>query len=58
MVAQLVAYLLLSLPLYHSSPTFQFINIFHFEKHIFVLKSQVALNELKLDSTNKCVHQS
>jgi hypothetical protein len=39
MVAQLVTYLVLSLSLYHSSRTFQFINIFPFEKRVFVLKS-------------------
>ncbi len=43
---------MLSLLLYHSTQTFQFNNIFLFEKHIFVLKLQVALNELELDSTN------
>jgi len=47
MVIQLVVYFVFSLPLYHSSRTFQFINISHF-----VLKPQVALNELKLNSTN------
>jgi hypothetical protein len=52
MVAQLVAYLGLSLSLYHSFRTFQFINISPFEEHAFVLKSQVALNELELNSTD------
>jgi hypothetical protein len=52
MVAQLVAYLGLSLPLYHSFRTFQFIHISPFEKHVFVLKSQVALNELEPNSNN------
>jgi len=51
MVTQLVIYLVLSLPLYHSSQTFQFINILTFEKWAFVLKPQVALNELKPNST-------
>jgi hypothetical protein len=32
MVVQLVAYLVFSLPLYHSFWTFQFINIFPFEE--------------------------
>jgi hypothetical protein len=50
MVVQLVAYLVLSLSLYHSSWTFQFINIFPFENRDFVLKSQVALNELEPNS--------
>jgi hypothetical protein len=52
MVIQLVAYLVLSLPLYHSSRTFQFINSFPFEERAFVLKSQVALNEFERNSTN------
>jgi hypothetical protein len=52
MVVQLVAYLVLSFKLYHSSRTFQFINIFPFEECAFVLKSQVALNELEPISTN------
>jgi hypothetical protein len=47
MVAQLATYLVFSLPLYHSFRTLQFINISPFEKWAFVLKSQVALNELK-----------
>jgi hypothetical protein len=50
MVAQLVAYLMLSLPLYHSFWTFQFINIFPFKECAFVLKSQVTLNGLELNS--------
>jgi hypothetical protein len=52
MVAQLIAYIVPSLPLYHSSRTFQFTNSFHFEERAFVLKSQVALNELQPHSTN------
>ncbi len=36
-----------SLPLYHSSQTFQFINTSFFKERAFVLKSQVALNELE-----------
>ncbi len=39
-----------SLTLYHSSQTFQFINTSLFEERVFVLKSQVALNELDLNS--------
>jgi hypothetical protein len=50
MVAQLVIYLVLSLPLYHSFQTFQFINISPFEERAFVLKSQVTLNELEPNS--------
>jgi hypothetical protein len=40
----------LFLPLYHSSQTFQFINISPFEERAFVLKSQVPLNELDFNS--------
>jgi len=50
MVAQLVTYLGFFLPLHHSFQTFQFINISPFEKHVFVLKSQVPLNELEPNS--------
>jgi hypothetical protein len=52
MVVRLVAYLVFSLSLYHSSRTFQFINISPFEEWAFMLKSQVALNELEPNSTN------
>ncbi len=51
MVTQLV-YFVFSLPLYHSFRTFQFINTFRFEKCAFVLKLQVALNELEHNPTN------
>jgi hypothetical protein len=50
MVVQLDVYVGLFLPLYHSSQTFQFINIFPFEEHVFVLKLQVPLNELEPNS--------
>jgi hypothetical protein len=46
---QFATYLMFSLPLYHSCRTFQFINIFTFDEWAFVLKPQVALNELKLN---------
>jgi hypothetical protein len=46
MVAQLVTYIVFSISLYHSFQTFQFINSSPFKKHVFVLKSQVTLNEL------------
>jgi hypothetical protein len=53
MVVQLVTYLLLfSHYIYQSSQTFQFTSTFPFEEHAFVLKSQVALNELEPNSTN------
>jgi hypothetical protein len=38
--------------IYHSFRTFQFTNISPFEECAFVLKSQVALNELEPNSTN------
>jgi hypothetical protein len=53
MVVLLVVYFVLSLPLYHSFWTFQFINIFPFEEHAFVLKSEVAFNELDVFIDNK-----
>jgi hypothetical protein len=52
LVVQLVVYIVFYLPLYYSSQTFQFISIFLFEQRAFVLKSQVALNELEPNSTN------
>jgi hypothetical protein len=51
-IIQLAAYLVLFLPLYHSSQTFQFKNTSPFEEHVFVFKSQIALNELEPNSTN------
>jgi hypothetical protein len=51
MVVQLVIYFMYSLPLYHSSRTFLFINIFPFKECVFVLKLQVALIELEHDSS-------
>jgi hypothetical protein len=50
MVAQLVDYIVFFLLLYHSFQTFQFINTSPFEEHVFVFKSQVALNELEPNS--------
>jgi dipeptidase len=50
MDAQLIAYLVFFLPLYHSFQTFQFTNILFFKEYVFVLKSQVALNELEPNS--------
>jgi hypothetical protein len=50
MVAQLVAYLVFSLPLYHSFQTFQFINTSLYGYCVFVLKSQVPLHELEPNS--------
>jgi len=42
MVVQLVIYVMISLPLYHTSLTFQFVNIFLLEECVSMLKSQVA----------------
>jgi hypothetical protein len=52
MVVQLVTYLVFLLQIYHSSQTYQFINTSPFEKHIFTLKSQIALNELEPNPIN------
>jgi hypothetical protein len=50
-ITQFAAYFVFSLPyLYHSCQTFQFISICAFEEWAFVLKPQVALNELKPNS--------
>jgi hypothetical protein len=51
MIVQLAAYLVLSLSLYHSFQTFQFINISLSYEHAFVLKSKIALYELEPNST-------
>jgi hypothetical protein len=50
MVVQLATDLVFFLSLYHSSQTFQFINTSPLKECVFVLKSQVALNELKPNS--------
>jgi hypothetical protein len=47
MVVQFAICLGFSLPLYHSFQTFQFTNTSSFEEWAFVLKSQVALNEME-----------
>ncbi len=52
MVSQLDVYLVFSLPLYYLFRTLQFINISPFEECVFVLKSQVALNELEPNAIN------
>ncbi len=51
MVVQLVIYFMF-FPLYNWFQTFQFINNFPFEEHVFLLKSQVTLNELEPNSTH------
>jgi hypothetical protein len=50
MSAQLVAYLVLSMPLYHSSQTFKFIKASPSQEHDFGLKPQSLLIQLELDS--------
>jgi len=52
MFIEFVTYLVLSLLLYHSFQTFRFINTTPFEKHVFMFKAQVALNELEPNSTH------
>jgi hypothetical protein len=47
MFAQLVAY---SIPLYHSSQTFKFVNVSPCQERAFGLKPQSLLIQLKLDS--------
>jgi hypothetical protein len=50
MFAQLATYIILSLPLYHTSKSFSFLNTSLQPKHAFMLKSTKLLNELPLDS--------
>jgi hypothetical protein len=68
MVFQFAIYLGFSFLLYHSFQTFHFTNIFPFEERAFVLKSQVALNEMEpnyidimclsiIDKYNNCPNQ-
>jgi hypothetical protein len=52
MLAQLTAYIALSIPLYHASRTFKFINTSPLQEHAFVLKNVASLKTLPLDSTN------
>jgi hypothetical protein len=52
MSAQLVAYIVLFIPLYHASKTFKFINTSPLQEHAFVLKNVASLKTLPLDSTN------
>jgi hypothetical protein len=50
MSTQLVTYIILSLPLYHASKLFSFLNKSPQPKRAFMLKSTKLLNELPLDS--------
>jgi hypothetical protein len=50
MFAQLTTYIILSLPFYHVSKSFSFLNTSPQPKHAFMLKSTKLLNEPPLDS--------
>ncbi len=50
MFAQLATYLILSILLYHLSPTLKFINASPYQECAFILKSQSLLNQLKPNS--------
>jgi hypothetical protein len=52
MLAQLVMYIVLSIPLYHASRIFKFINTSPLQEHAFVLKNVASLKTFPLDSTN------
>jgi hypothetical protein len=52
MSAQLVAYIVLSIPLYHASITFKFINTSPLHEHAFVLKNVASLKTFPLGFTN------
>jgi hypothetical protein len=52
MLAQLVAYIVLIIPLHHAFRTFKFINTSPLQECAFVLKNVASLNTLALDSTN------
>ncbi len=46
MSTQLVAYIILFIPLYHASKTFNFVNTSPLQKHAFVLKDVKSLKAL------------
>jgi hypothetical protein len=52
MFAQLAAYLVLSIPFYHTSRVFKFINTLSLNKCAFALKKQSILDQLEGESTN------
>jgi hypothetical protein len=52
MLTQLVAYIILFIPLYHASRTFKFINTSPLQEHAFVLKNVASLKTLPLNSIN------
>jgi hypothetical protein len=51
MLAQLTTYIVLSIPLYHASRTFKFINTSPLQECAFVLKNVASLKTLPLDFT-------
>jgi hypothetical protein len=52
MSAQLIAYVVLFIPLYHASTTFRFINTSPLQECAFVLKNVASLNTHTLDFIN------
>jgi hypothetical protein len=52
MLAQLTTYIVLSLPFYHASITFKFIDTSPLQECAFVLKNVASLKTFPLDSTN------
>jgi hypothetical protein len=49
-LAQLITHIVLSIPLYHASKTFKFINTSPLQEHAFVLKNVTSLKTFPLDS--------
>jgi hypothetical protein len=52
MLMQIATYIVLSIPLYHASRTFKFINTSPLQEHAIVLKNVTSLKTFPLDSTN------
>ncbi len=50
MLTQLAPYIMLFIPLYHASGTFEFINTSPLQERAFVLKNVASLKTLLLDS--------
>jgi hypothetical protein len=51
MLTQLTTYIVLSIPLYHASKTFKFINTSPLQERAFVLKNVASLKTLLMYST-------
>ncbi len=51
MLTQLIAYIVFSIPFYHASTTFKFINTSPLQEHAFVLKNVESLKTFPSDST-------